>query len=87
MESIFSTLPSDAQTSIQTIHDSYKTKYEALRAEENTQVEAIIAKYPDVKAKYDTAKANRPTQGGRGEREMDDDGQKATVTSTTTATN
>ncbi len=66
MESILAALPADAQASIQTIRDSYKTRLDALRTEEDTQVEAILANYPDVKAKYDAEKANRPTMGGMG---------------------
>lgn len=61
MEQILSSLPTDAQTEIQTIRDSYKVQFEALRTAEESKIEAIIAKYPEVKTKYDEAKKNRPT--------------------------
>lgn len=65
MNSVLSALPSDAQTEIKTIRESYKTKMDTLRTEEETATEAVIAKYPEVKAKYDAAKVNRPTGNDR----------------------
>ena len=77
MNSVLSALPTDAQTELKTIRESYKTKMEALRTEEETAMEAVIAKYPEVKTKYDAAKANRPTH---------DDGQPPEKDDTSTTT-
>jgi hypothetical protein len=74
MKQILSTLPTDAQTEIESIHTSYQTQFETLRTAEETKIEAVIAKYPEVKAKYDEAKKNRPSMeqgrmnGHRGKR-------------------
>lgn len=81
MEEILSSLPTDAQTEIETIRESYRTQMESLRTAEESKIEAIIGKYPEVKTKYDEAKKNRPTmeQGkmnGRG-------GKRGTNTNTT----
>lgn len=76
MNSVLSALPTDAQTEIKTIRESYKTKIDALRVEEETATEAVIAKYPEVKAKYDAAKASRPS---------DNDRQHPAATTTTNA--
>lgn len=72
MNSILSALPTDAQTEIKTIRESYKTKMEALRTEEETATEAVISKYPEVKTKYDAAKASRRTHNDRQPPEEDD---------------
>lgn len=59
---------SDAdKTAIEAIRTEYRAKQETLRTEEKAKIDAIIAKYPELKAKLDTLEANRPTDGqGRG---------------------
>lgn len=69
MDSILSGLSDADKTAVKTIRDEYKAKQEALRTEEKSKVDTIIAKYPDIKAKLDTMEKNRPQMeqdGGRG---------------------
>lgn len=59
---------SDAdKTAIEAIHTEYQKKTEALRTEEKAKIDAIIAKYPELKAKLAEMEKNRPADGqGRG---------------------
>ena len=63
MKTVLASLPTEAQTQIETIRTNYRTQFENLRTAEEKEIEAIIAKYPEAKAAYDTAKANRPAMG------------------------
>ncbi len=65
VDAIIATLPATVQTQLKTIHDNYATKEDALRTAEKTEIDAILAGYPDVKTKLDALQANRP-QGGEG---------------------
>jgi hypothetical protein len=66
MKTVLASLPTEAQTQIETIRTNYRTQFDTLRTTEEKEIESIIAKYPEVKAAYDTAKANRPAMGGMG---------------------
>ncbi len=57
-ETIIATLPATVQTELKNIHDEYKAKQDALKTEEKTKIDAILAKYPEVKTKLDTLNAN-----------------------------
>ena len=60
-------LPSAVQTQLKSIHDEYEAKQDALRTEEKTKIDNILASYPEVKAKFDTMKVNHPEgMDGRG---------------------
>lgn len=63
-EAILSTLPEWVQSQIKTIRESYKAKIDTLRTEEKAALDAVIAAYPEVKAKLDTLEVNRPMMGG-----------------------
>lgn len=64
IDTVIATLPTAAQAELKNIHESYQTKEQALRTEEKTKIDAVLAKYPEVKAKLD---ALRPVDGpGRG---------------------
>jgi hypothetical protein len=63
MDSILSGLSDADKTAVKTIRDEYKAKQEALRTEEKSKVDTIIAKYPDIKAKLDTMEKNKPQMG------------------------
>ena len=56
MKTILTTLPADIQTQLQTIHKSYQAKEQALHISEKSDVNAILANYPDVKTKLDALK-------------------------------
>ena len=66
MKTVLSSLPTEAQTQIETIRTNYRAQFENLRTAEEKEIEAIITKYPEAKAAYDTAKANRPAMGDMG---------------------
>lgn len=51
------------KAAIEAIRTEYRTKQESLRTEEKSKIDAIIAKYPEVKAKLDALESSRP-QGG-----------------------
>jgi hypothetical protein len=57
IQKIMSTLPESVQTEIKNIRTSYEKKWEALRNEEKTQIDTILAAYPDIKNKLDTARS------------------------------
>jgi DNA repair exonuclease SbcCD ATPase subunit len=70
IDNILSGLSDADKTAVKAIHDEYQTKHEALRIEEKTKMDTIIAKYPDIKAKLDTMEKSRSQMGqdgGRGE--------------------
>lgn len=56
---IISSLPSDAQSQIQTIHTTYQTQMQTLRDKRKSEVDAVLAKYPDAKTKLDALEAKR----------------------------
>jgi len=60
METIIATLPTSVQTQIKTLRETYKTKEEALRTEEETQLNTILASYPDAQKKLTALKKTRP---------------------------
>ena len=62
MSSVMSSLTSDEQAKVKTIRESYRTKMEALRAQEKTEMETIINGNTTAKAKYAEMEKNRPTQ-------------------------
>ncbi len=67
MDTILSGVTTADKTAIEAIRTEYRTKEEALRTEEKGKVDAIIAKYPELKTKLDALEANRPQMGeGRG---------------------
>lgn len=81
MDTIIATLSAETQAELEAIHDEYKTKQENLRTEESAKIDAVLIKYPEVKAKIDALKKTRQSerQGGpRGDR-------MRSQTSTTTA--
>lgn len=58
------------KAAIEAIRTEYRTKQEALRTEEKSKIDTILAKYPEVKAKLDALESSRPQggemMGGRG---------------------
>jgi hypothetical protein len=67
MNEILSGVSDADKTAIEAIHTEYRTKAETLRTEERAKIDAIIAKYPELKAKLDTLETSRPAKGeGRG---------------------
>ncbi len=55
---------SDAdKTAIENIRTEYRGKMDALRTEEKTKLDGIIAKYPEIKTKLDALEKNRPRMG------------------------
>lgn len=85
MDEILTGVSDADKTAIEAIRTEYQTKQESLRTEERAKIDAIIAKYPELKAKLDTLEASRPAKGeGRGGK-MGGRGMKNT-TSTTDAT-
>jgi hypothetical protein len=66
IDTLMSSLSTADQSAIKAIRDEYRTKQEALRTEEKSKIDTIIAKYPDVKTKLDTLEKSRPESGGRG---------------------
>lgn len=66
INTILSGVSDTDKTAIEAIRSEYQTKQEALRTEEKTKIDAIIAKYPELKTKLDTMEANRPQMDGNG---------------------
>jgi hypothetical protein len=64
VEAIIATLPTSTQTELRSIHDSYQSKQETLRAEEKAKIDTVLTGYPDVKTKLDALQANRPQGDG-----------------------
>lgn len=60
MDTILSGVTAADKTAIEAIHTEYQAKEEALRTEEKAKLDAIIAKYPDLKTKLDALEASRP---------------------------
>lgn len=81
IDTILSGVSDTDKTAIEAIRSEYQTKQEALRTEEKTKIDAIIAKYPELKTKVDTMEANRPQMDGNGPH--GGFGQSTTSTSTT----
>ena len=59
-KAIIATLPTDIQTELKAIHEEYRTKQDTLRTEEKTKIDAILAKYPEIKTKLDAIEKNNP---------------------------
>lgn len=57
VQKIMSTLPESVQTEIKNIRATYETREEALRNEEKTQIDTILAAYPNIKNQLDTARS------------------------------
>ncbi len=57
VQKIMSTLPESVQTEIKNIRATYEKKEEALRNEEKTQIDTILAAYPDIKNQLDIARS------------------------------
>lgn len=86
MDEILSGVSDADKTAIEAIRTEYRTKMETLHTEEKAKIDAIIAKYPELKAKLDTLEASRPTKGeGRGGK-MSGRGMKNTTSSTDATT-
>lgn len=86
MDQILTGVTEADKTAIEAIRTEYRTKMETLHTEEKAKIDAIIAKYPELKAKLDTLEASRPTKGeGRGGK-MGGYGMMKNTTSTTNAT-
>ena len=87
MKTILATLPADIQTQLQTIHKSYQTKEQALHVSEKAEVNAILANYPDVKAKLDRLREDHREYGkDRGDDRKEEDDADDTMTSPHEAT-
>ena len=65
MKALIAELPSEAQTALQTLRDDYKSKMDALRAEEQTKRDAILAQYPAIQSQMNALEAQRETWHGR----------------------
>jgi len=86
MDEILSGVSDADKTAIEAIRTEYQTKQDALRTEERAKIDAIIAKYPELKAKLDTLEASRPAKGeGRGGKMGGRGMMKNTTTTTFTA--
>ncbi len=57
IQKIMSTLPESVKTEIKNLRTSYEKKWEALRNEEKTQIDTILAAYPEIKNKLDIARS------------------------------
>ena len=76
MDTILSGVSAADKTAIEAIRTEYEAKETTLRTEEKAKIDAIIAKYPELKTKLDTLEAGRPQMdrwhrgmmGGRGGR-------------------
>lgn len=72
MDTILASVSATDKTALEAIHTEYEAREEALRTEEKAKIDAIIAKYPDLKTKLDTLKSNEKSRdhdggmGGRG---------------------
>ena len=86
MDEILTGVSDADKTAIEAIRTEYQSKQESLRTEERAKIDAIIAKYPELKTKLDTLEANRDKMGsGRGGK-MGGRGMMKNTPSTTDAT-
>lgn len=86
MDEILTGVSDADKTAIEAIRTEYQTKQESLRTEERAKIDAIIAKYPELKTKLDTLEANHDKMGaGRGGK-MGGRGMMKNTPSTTDAT-
>jgi hypothetical protein len=86
MRYILSGVTKADKKAIEAIHTEYRTKQDVLRTEEKEKVDAIIAKYPELKVKLAELEKNRPTKGeGRGGK-MGGHGMMKKNTTATTST-
>lgn len=74
MQSILATLSADIQTQLKTIRTGYQAKEQALHASEKSEIDTILAKYPDVKTKLDSLKTEHKG-GWEGSKNKDDSGK------------
>ncbi len=58
IKTIIETLPTTTQAQLKAIHDEYKIKQDTLKNEEKAKIDAILAGYPEIKAKLDTMEKN-----------------------------
>lgn len=63
MDTILPGVTAADKTAIEAIHTEYQAKENALRTEEKAKIDAIIAKYPELKTKLDTLEKSRPQMG------------------------
>ena len=85
MDEILASVSQSDKAAIEAIHTEYSTKAEALHTEEKAKIDAIIAKYPELKTKLDTLKANKPSKDEGKGRKMSGRGiMKNNQTSTNT---
>ena len=86
MNDIISGVSDADKTAIEAIRTEYRTKQESLRTEERAKINAIIAKYPELKAKLDTLEANHPAKDESRSGKIGGHGMmKNTTTTTSTA--
>jgi hypothetical protein len=64
MDTILSSVSATDKAALEAIHTEYGAKEEALRTEEKAKIDAIIAKYPDLKTKLDTLQASEKNRDG-----------------------
>lgn len=86
MDEILTGVSDADKTAIEAIRTEYRTKMETLHTEERAKIDAIIAKYPELKTKLDTLEASHDKMGaGRGGK-MGGRGMMKNTPSTTDAT-
>lgn len=61
MQALIAELPTEAQTELQKLRDDYRSKMDALRAEEQTKRDAILAQYPAIQSQMNALEAQRET--------------------------
>lgn len=54
MNTAFSTLPTDVQDQITAVREKYRTQIEALRTQEQAEMSAILANYPEAQAQLES---------------------------------
>ncbi len=54
MNTAFSTLPTDVQDKITAVRETYRTQIEALRTQEQAEMSAILANYPEAQAQLES---------------------------------
>lgn len=62
MDTILSSVSATDKTALEAIHTEYEAREKALRTEEKSKIDAIIAKYPDLKTKLDALKSNEKSR-------------------------
>ncbi|MBC7503926.1 hypothetical protein H7169_03065 [Candidatus Gracilibacteria bacterium] len=73
-DAIIATLSATTQAELTNIHDMYEAKKQALKVEEQSKIDVVLIKFPDVRAKLDALKLTQmPDRKGRGHHDGDDD--------------